>query len=374
MENNLFAGLVGNNISVADKFWKWGRIEKGEKLIDPLLFWGCSTLGYDRNDIIDYVFENIKKYKNEGASQPSLKSDKIYLNDFSFKLAEKLYNMSDGFKTIFTLSGSSANEGAIKLSSAYHYLKKNFKKNKILHIKDSYHGSTFLLQNITGTLFDENVLYTQKPYDGVLSVDRDFKIEDLNFDDVMCIIVEPCSYSGEMTPYTKEFWEKLKLIRSQYDVLIVIDDIFTGGGKTGDYFGWKNLPIKPSIFTMSKAITNGHFPISFCCYDKKIDQIIPDDFDWQFGFTHSFTVPGQLAALKYISILEDEKILENHNFIKNRAIEIFKKKSKKIINSFGLIFNIDYTRPRASNNPLQHLIQIPITADDEYFSLLEKQI
>lgn len=367
MENKLFKGLICDrqkeSLFVADKFWKWGRIENGEKLIDPLLFWGCSILGYDRNDIIDYVFQNIKTYKNECASELSLKSDKRYLNDFSFDLTNKLYKMSGGYKTIFALSGSSANEGAIKLSSAYHYLKKNFKKNKILHIKDSYHGSTFLLQNITGTLFDENVLYTQKPYDGVKSVDRNFKVDDLNFDDIMCIIVEPCSYSGEMTPYTEEFWEKLKLIRLKYDVLIIVDDIFTGGGKTGNYFGWKNLPIKPSIFTMSKAITNGHFPISFICYDTNIDNIIPNDFEWQFGFTHSFTIPGQLAALKYISILEDEKILENHNLLKSKAIEIFNKKSKKIINSFGLLFNIE-----------QNMIQVPITADDEYFSLLEKQI
>jgi adenosylmethionine-8-amino-7-oxononanoate aminotransferase len=356
-----YLGLITdeqNKVNVSQGYWNYGRLVEGEKQLDPLLNWGCNVLGFFRHDIYDYVFDNIKKYKHEVAESIVSDRDDIFLNDVNFTLSEKLYEMCN-YRSIPVTSGSVANEAAIKLSSAYHYIKKNNNKNKIAYIKDGYHGSTFLTSNISDNLFEKFKNYNLDPYQNIQQVDR--SLDNVNFEDTMCIIVETCSYSNALTPYTYEFWKKLEIIREKYDVLIIVDDVFTGGGKTGNYFGVKGLPISPNMFTMGKAITNGFFPLAQMFYDETIHKTLPENFSWQFGFTHSFTLPGTLAALKYIDILEKENILENHYSLKKLALDLFDSLNVKVINNYGTMFMLK-----------KHLIQIPLNADSEYFTSLEK--
>ena len=356
-----YLGLITdeqNKVNVTQGYWNYGRIYDGQKQLDPLLNWGCNVLGFFRHDIIDYVFENIKKYRHEIAENIISSRDDIFLNDVSFKLSEKLYDMCS-FRSLPVTSGSMANEAAIKLASAYHYVKNNKNKNKIAYIKDEFHGTTFLTSNISDNLFEKFKNYNLEPYHNIQQVNR--SLDNVDFEDTMCIIVETCSYSNNLTPYTYEFWKKLEIIRKKYDVIIIVDDVFTGGGKTGDYFGVNSLPIKPNIFTMGKAITNGFFPLAIMLYDEHIHNTLPEKFNWQFGITHNFSLPGTLAALKYIDILEKEKILNNHYSVKKLTLDLFDSLNIKKINNFGLIFSVKNL-----------ILQVPLNPDKEYFTNLER--
>ena len=87
-----------------------------------------------------------------------------------------------------------------------------------------------------------------------------------------------------------------------YDIPIIVDDIFMGGGKLGKFFGWETTPFRPSIFTMGKALTGGHFPLSMTCYDDYIDKALGDNFNWDHGYTYSFFNFGIISVLfKHLS-------------------------------------------------------------------------
>ena len=208
--------------------------------------------------------------------------------------------------------------------------------------------------------------YTLKPYDQVIKLKKDFDISSIDWSEVMCIIVETCSYSQTLQPNTEQFWNKLTQLQKQ-GVVLILDDIFIGGGKTGSFVGWYRLPVKPDIFTMGKAITAGFFPLSATMYGQRIDEVIPDNFDWEHGFTYNFSQAGILSTLKYIDLLHEEMPFEFHFTLKERAIHIFIEAGYDIVGHFGLIFDVKRKEDR-------QFFVIPINATDEYFDILKEQL
>ena len=363
-----FKGLITyeqKNIDLPPQHWKFGIIDNDKYIIDPLLHWGCFLLGYtDDYGIIDYVSDILKSNKPEIAENIQY-DDNYYLNHISFKLADKLYDITNGYKSFYALSGSDANEGAIKLASAYHKSKGNNRK-KIVSLINSYHGSTMLTSSIGSDNLLNDPFYTLNPYQDILRIQRDFDIKDIEWDNVVCFVAETCSHGNGMIPFSNEFWEKLQYIQKEHDVLIVIDDVFFGGGKTGTYIGWKNLPITPDIFTMGKSITGGYFPLSITLYNEKVDKSLPNNFSWDHGYTYSFSLSGIASAYRYLEILEEHKLLNNYDILVKEATSIFSKYAK-ILSSFGLTFLIE-----TKQGPKAYII--PLTANDKYFEILRNDL
>jgi len=148
--------------------------------------------------------------------------------------------------------------------------------------------------------------------------------------------------------------------------LIIIDDIFMCGGKTGNWVGWKHLPIEPDIFTQGKSITAGFFPLSITYYNEKIKNALPDSFRWDHGFTYNFSIPGIVSALETIKIIEEQDLLSKHKELVQRTTNIFKNKGYRIINRFGLCYMV--MAPHAT------MYIVPLNATDEYFEVLENTI
>jgi len=344
--------------------WKFGIVENGERIVDPFLHYSSFVLGYKETRIIDSVCEQLKKYKPEVA-ETLHQGLPPRLNDPHWELAEKLYNMSEGYRSVFTLSGSDAVEAAIKLAAAYNEKMGN-KKNKIVGLNDGYHGTTLLTLSVGSADF-ENPHYNMERYQSVIRIDRDFELVDVNWNEVMCFVIETCPHNGDTVGYPNEFWNKVKTVQEKYGVIIIIDDIYMCGGKTGKFFGWSDLPVTPDIFTMGKAITGGYFPLAIAMYNEKIHSIIDNDFVWWHGHTYSFSLSGVLSMLEYINIIDKESVLDNHESIKNRAIDTFRNSGYEILGHFGLVFALRY------KNNHTHWV-VPINADDEYFEALPRTL
>jgi adenosylmethionine-8-amino-7-oxononanoate aminotransferase len=209
--------------------------------------------------------------------------------------------------------------------------------------------------------------YTLDPYQSVIRISRDFEPDILDWNTIAAIVVETCSYGQDMSPASEYFWSKLEAIRTEHDVLIIIDDIFMGGGKTGTYLGWKQLPIEPDITTMGKAITAGFFPLSMVLYNQQISDSLPSNFRWEHGFTYNFSLAGIASAMKYLDILERDDHLSRHNQIVNDASSVIKDCGFEIINRFGLHYMI-------SRQQKKHFYLIPVNATDEYFQVLRENL
>lgn len=345
--------------------WEFGTIENGQKVIDPVLGLGCFMLGFRRHDLIDWVNGRLKQDVYESGESRLNQTSTRRLYDSAFELSDKLYHMTQGYKSIFCLSGSDANEGAIKLAAAYHSIKRT-KRFKIIGFKNSYHGSTFLNYNI-GRAFMESALYNLKPYTHVQLIEKDFEIDRIDWSEVMCIMVETRSWCDMLKRYPADFWNKIKQVQSRHDVLLIVDDIFIGGGKTGDWVGWKHLDVRPDIFTQGKTITGGYFPLANTLYSQKIDAVIPDDFVWDHGFSYSFHSAGILSSLKYVDILEKENLLSQVEQKKHAAEQIFKKNDYQISEGLGLMYALE-------NKDRKYFLTIPLTANNEYWQVLDNML
>lgn len=350
-----FAGLIPNKqrqVNIAPERWKFGYIINGKKTIDPYLGLGQFNLGFKRQDIIDYVCKNLSDNTFEAAENlNNLDDGNLYLHDISFLLSNSLYQET-GYYNFSSLSGSDANEGALKLAAAYHSIKGN-NKSQIISFDGSYHGSTYLNYSMGDERLFSNPFYNlPKPH----FINR-IKHQDLTkiaWDKVMCLVIEPRAWASGLIEPPIEFWNALKIIRDTFGVLIIMDDIFTGGGKTGDWCGWKSTPITPDIFTQGKAITGGYFPLSLTYYSEKIKSILPDNFLWEHGFTNSFSSSGTLSCLAYREAYKKY----DYQSVNKKAINIL---GDRIRSQFGNIFMIDDWKG----------IQVPLNADEEYFHLLK---
>jgi adenosylmethionine-8-amino-7-oxononanoate aminotransferase len=346
--------------------WQYGEIRDGRKIIDPILQYGCYVLGYNNEEILDFVASTLKTNKPEIGEIYMPKSQDVRLNHISFEFADRIHAIS-GMKPFFALSGSDSNEGAVKLASAYHFQKGNFHKKTIIGFEKSYHGSTFLTMSIGHDNFMDKPFYTLDPYQAVKRIPRDFTDDCVDWNSVAAIMIETCAYGYAMVPPSAEFWARLDRIRTEYDVLIIIDDIFMGGGKTGDYIGWSKMNIKPDISTMGKAITAGFFPLSMVLYNKKIEEALPKNFIWEHGFTYCFSLPGIASATKYLDILERDNLLADHDRLVKTAEAIIIDSGFEILHRFGLHFKI-------AKDKMKYFYIIPVNATDEYFDVLKDNL
>jgi adenosylmethionine-8-amino-7-oxononanoate aminotransferase len=367
-----FNGLVpeiqpsNDEVELPLPYWKYGEIRDGRKVIDPILQYGCYVLGWHNQEIIDFVYETMKNHKPEIGERYMPKTNTIRLNHISFELSDRVRSIT-GMNSFYALSGSDANEGAIKLASAYQFEKGNHHKKFIVGFENSYHGSTFMTMSVGHDNFMDAPFYTLDRHQSVIRIPRNFENDVVDWNSVAAIMIESCAYGKGSEEPSAEFWARLDRIRKEHDVLIIIDDIFMGGGKSGTYTGWENMNIRPDISTMGKAITGGFFPLSMVLYNDKIKNSLPKNFNWQHGFTYCFSLPGIASAIKYLDILERDKFLANHSNVVNRAISIFNECGFEVYFRFGLIFRI-----RRENET--HFYVLPVNADDEYFEALKENL
>jgi len=369
------------------EYKRFGYIKDSIEFIDTSLGnCGSFMLGFDRTDIIETV-------SKQSLTIPFVSGEYLSTTDATLDLSERIYNLSNGFYSFYSTSGSDAIEGAIKVAKLYN---KDNNKKIVLGISESYHGSTYLTSSVAGGSFmtyplGRSELCRTIPRDDngdQLLVNTVNTITQIGAENISCLVIESCSWLGGVTVYEDSFWTGLKKLCSDNDILLIVDDIAMCGGKTGKMLGFD---FTPDIFTMGKALSSGYYPLSVCCINQKVYNKVKDSF-WAHGFTYSFSLSGIYSTIKYLDILEQESIFQNYNSIYKTSKDLFTKLSGSVIKDFtnyGLYFNlkfypvdnIDVVQKSFYKNGLNVGIQnyewkglrviIPLTADKEYFDMLE---
>jgi adenosylmethionine-8-amino-7-oxononanoate aminotransferase len=367
------------------RYTRFGFIENDREVIDLSLGnGGAFLLGFDRHDIIDYVGQQM-------LDNPFVSGEYMSTNQAVIDLTEKLYQLSGGYRSVFSLSGSDAVEGAVKIAMLYHKCKEQ-DRQYVLGIQNSYHGSTHLSASIGNMNFMAN---SMTPHPFCIQIDRE-KSEDEILNDIeshsdkaACLIIEPCSWSNNLKKYSDTFWNRLKTLCTEKDVLLIYDDIATGGGKTGTFFGF-NKQVAPDIFTCGKAFSGGYFPLSASMVSEKVNEVVKDGF-LSYGFTYSFSMSGIYCTTKYIDVLEKENHLDSFGTVLCQAINLMEQlKQEKIIfnyRNYGLLFDIDTPDTEEKvyfanglnaglwTPSVDHLLMMmPINADAEYFDKLKTRL
>jgi adenosylmethionine-8-amino-7-oxononanoate aminotransferase len=197
----LYPFVVNSNWSktrVIESYSQFSYTDSGKDILDLSLGnAGCFMLGFNRKDIIDYVSEQMLK-------NPFVSGEYMTTNEAVLNLSEKLFDLSNGYKSLFTLSGSDAVESAIKLATMY-----NPDRQKIIGFQSSYHGSTFLVSSI-GSI-PEMTQHWGKHINCCVLPSFDIELIRKEISDANCIVIESCSWNNGLDSCLMNFGKNLEL-------------------------------------------------------------------------------------------------------------------------------------------------------------------
>jgi len=339
---------------------------------------GCFPLGFKRTDILERVTEKLKDL-------PFCQSDFVTANSATIELSNKLYNLSGGFYPMYSLSGSDAVEGAIKLVQLYW----KGKRKTIVGFRDSYHGSTFMSASVSGSDYLTDT-FGRHPDCKTIS-----GLNEINTN-TAAVIIETCSWQAGLNNLGNEFFKHLRQICDDTGTLLIIDDIAFCAGKTGTIFGFQTFDIKPDIFCIGKGITGGYFPLSATLCNQQVADVVKLE-TLLHGFSYSFPMAGILSVLEYLKVLEQENILAKHKTVKAQADTLFNDLCKqgiiKSFKSFGVCYKLDLNEEIPdylekeklfykhglhmglwNNDKSGVLIMLPLDAGLDYFTALRSKL
>lgn len=247
---------------------------EGKQYIDFTSGIGVNSLGYNNKNLTDAIEDQIHNLQHVS---------NIFLNPTTVKLSKKLTELSQMSKVFLANSGAEANEGAIKLARKYSFVKYGENRNKILTLKQSFHGRTMTTLKATGQEKFHNYFFPfPEGFDYVIANDiNDFK-EHLT-DGVCAIMMESIQGEGGVRPLNQEFVTEVVNICNEKDILVIFDEVQCGIARCGSLFGFNKFNIKPDIVTLAKGLGAG-MPIGAVLCNENLSSVFnPGDHGSTFG-------------------------------------------------------------------------------------------
>ncbi len=275
----------------------------GREYLDFVAGIATCTLGHAHPALVETVTRQIKKLHHVS---------NLYYIPVQGELAKWLVEHSCADRVFFCNSGAEANEGAIKLARKYAHTVLEIKEPVILTAHASFHGRTLATITATGQPkyqknFDPLMPgFDYVPYNDIEAVKN--AIADLDTGDrrVCAILMEALQGEGGVRPGDVEYFQQLRQICDETGILLILDEVQVGMGRSGKFWGYENLGIEPDIFTSAKGLGGG-IPIGATLCKKFCDVFGPGD--------HASTYGGNpfacAVSLTVCQTLERENILQN---------------------------------------------------------------
>jgi putrescine---pyruvate transaminase len=334
----------------------------GKKVIDGMSSLWNVNIGHGRKELGIAAMEQMNKLAFSSCFA-------TFSNEPAIRLAAKIAEVTPGDlnATFFTSGGSEANDTAYKLARHYWILKGQPEKKKIISRIKSYHGVAMGATSATGL----------KPFrDFTNSLAPDFYHTD-NFsakafeeavisegpDTIAAFIAEPVQGAGGVHIAPEEYFKNVRNICDKYNILFITDEVITGFGRTGKYFGIEHYGVAPDLMCFAKGVTSGYAQLGGVVLSEKIYE----DFKrlstgtLLHGYTYSGHPMACAVALKNIEIIENENLIEN---AKNMGAEMLKgfrwiqgeREIVKNVRALGLMGAIELNSQQSAAGPLAPLI------------------
>jgi len=289
---------------------------EGRRYIDFVGGIGVQNIGHNHPKVVAAVHKQLERVSH--AAFQVVGYD-VYV-DLAARL-NKLVGGGEPYKTLLVTTGAEAVENAIKIARAYRNVP------GIISFRGGFHGRTLLGSTLTGFSapyrqnfgpFAGEVYHTPypDPYHGVSSDDAIRALNDLFATQILpervaAILLEPVQGDGGFLPAGKEFLQALRALATKHGILLILDEIQAGFGRTGEMFGFQSAGIQPDLVTVAKSLAGG-LPLSGVVGRAEImDAPAPGGL----GGTYAGNPLACAAALAVLDVFEEEKLLE-----KSRAL------------------------------------------------------
>ena len=301
--------------------------ENGKKYIDFGTGIAVNTFGACDEEWKNAVVEQIGKIQH---------TSNLYYSEPCAKLAEILCKRTGMKKVFFGNSGAEANECAIKGARKFG-TDKNSNKNVIITLKDSFHGRTVTTLSATGQdVFHKNFTPFTEGFVHVKANDVDELKAAIN-ENVCAIMIEIVQGEGGVNTLSKEYLEEIEKITTENDILLVVDEVQTGNGRTGKLYGYMNFGLTPDIVSTAKGLAGG-LPMGATMFGERVENILP-------AGTHGSTFGGNpVCANAAISVINrvDEKLLSEVSKKSEYIISRLEKmENVKSVSGLGFMLGVD---------------------------------
>lgn len=343
-----------------------------------------TNVGYGRTEIADAVRDQLIELNFFAGSMG---------NRPAAELAEKLLSKMPGMNRVYySNSGSEANEKAFKMVRQISHKHYGGKKNKILYRDRDYHGTTLAALSATGQSERRDQFGPFVP--GFIEVPHCFEyrnqypdasdygtaaanaIEDIilreGADTVGALILEPITAGGGIIIPPANYFRRVREICDQYNVLLIIDEVVCGLGRTGTWFGYQHFDFQPDIVTMAKGVASGYAAISCTVTTEKVFELLQEENGDRLGYfrdisTFGGCLAGPAAAIKNIEIMETEGLIENSKFMGERFLAGLKALMDKYpsigdVRGKGLFAGVEFVSDRVTKTPVNESVTAAIAA------------
>jgi acetylornithine/N-succinyldiaminopimelate aminotransferase len=308
----------------------------GKRYLDLFSGWAVSSLGH--------CHPKVTKAMQEQAATLVHVPNTFY-SEPQGRLAKYISENSFNGQCFFCNSGAEANEAAIKLARIHSFKKGKY---KIITMKDSFHGRT--LATVTATA-------QPKYHNGFAPLIEGFayasfnnlkEIEDVIDDKTCGIMLEPIQGEGGINVADKEYMEGLRKICDDNDILLILDEVQCGMGRTGKYFAYQHYDITPDIMTLAKSLGNGTAVGAMETSKEIAKSLIPG--------SHASTFGGNplacAASAAVFEVIESEGLLDNATKMGNYSFEQIENMAKELdvikeVRGIGLMIGIELNIPAA---------------------------
>ena len=281
----------------------------GKKYLDFSAGIGVFALGYNNTEYNDALKAQIDKL---------LHTSNYYYNEPATLAAEAFVKASGMDRVFFTNSGTEAVEGAIKLARKYYYKKTGCADSEIIAMEHSFHGRTMGSVSVTGTK------KYREPFEPLIGGVVFAEFNDLDSvasritEKTAAIIMETLQGEGGIHPATKEFIEGVAALCKEKDIVLILDEIQCGMGRTGEMFCYQQYGVKPDIVTSAKALGCGVPVGAFAATEKVASAFEPGDHGTTYGGNPFVTA----AAVKVFELFEKRDVLSN---VKENGAYLYEK-------------------------------------------------
>ncbi|BEU04951.1 aspartate aminotransferase family protein [Agarivorans sp. OAG1] len=342
----------------------------------------CVNVGYGRSSIAEAVSKQLTELNFFASTAGTVPAA-----EFAEKLLAKMPGMS---RVYYASSGSEANEKAFKIVRQIAHLKYGGKKHKILYRERDYHGSTIAALSATGqeerrkqygpfapgfVEFPHCCEYRSQFGDvsdyGVRAAKELEKvILQEGPDTVGAVILEPITAGGGVITPPEGYWPTIMEICKKYDVLLHIDEVVCGLGRTGEWFGYQHYGIKPDIVTLAKGVASSYAAISCTVTTEEVfNEFMADSSDREAYFrdisTFAGCTAGPAAALENLRILEQEELVHNSKMMGDYLLEglIGLQAKHPIIGDVrgkGLLLGIELVSDQDAKTPVDESVAVKV--------------
>lgn len=345
-----------------DGVWLWD--EKGNKYLDALSGIAVCGLGHAHKSISTALTEQ---------AETLVHCSNYFSMPNQNKLAEKICKVSGMHKAFFCNSGAEANEAAIKIARLFGN-NKGLKIPTILVMDNAFHGRTLATISASGGRrvqagFEPLVSgFARGPFDDIPALE---KIADNN-PNICAVFVEPIQGEGGIRVPSSGYLKELREVCNRHDWLLMLDEVQTGNGRTGQYFCYQHTDIIPDVVTTSKGLGNG-VPIGACLAAGKASELMQPG---NHGSTFGGNPLACAAALSMIQTLEDQNLIPRTLEIGNRIMTGLERELRSLphvkdIRGLGCMIGIELNKPCKSlfNEAMLNGLVINVT-DESVIRLL----